>query len=389
MDGDAFDGDVVRTHAFLDRFLAVRVGRTRHEYQADIEDFAHYMEESPASAVARLLGAGPTAGRRMAMDYAVELLGAGRGLAAVGRRLGTLRTLAREAHRTGLVGWLLEIPNEEDAAAEAAKRGTSAGSLLPRQPAGIDRLDVRHHALREHLGANYLAPIAAPGLVLDAGCGSGQWGFDLCAELPGTRVIGLDLVPGRAVRPDGCAYVRGDILQGLPFRGGRFDFVHQRFLVADVPLVSWPAVVADLVRTLRPGGWIELVEPRMVLEPAGPATARLFELTLDLAGARGLDTGTVVADSIDDYLRQAGLTSVDRHDVTLPIGRWGGRVGDLMASDARGSLSRTAEVLHSLAGLPREEGMDLVEALEAEFEEHRTTFRCAIATGRKPPLRHV
>jgi SAM-dependent methyltransferase len=383
MDGDAFDGDVVRSQAFLERFLAARVGRTRSAYQADVEDFARYLEESPASAVARLLGAGPTAGRRMAMDYAVELLGSGRAPATVGRRLGTLGTLAREAHRSGLVGWLLEIPREDEAAAEAADRGTSASYLLPRHPAEIDRLDVQHYALREHLGSNYLAPIAEPGLVFDAGCGTGQWGFDLCAEFPGTRVVGLDLVPGKAGNPDRYAFVRGNILQGLPFRNDRFDFVHQRFLVAGVPLVAWPAVVADLARILRPGGWIELVEPRLAIEPAGPATARLVDLSRGLASGLGLDTGTVVADSIDDYLRQAGLASVDRRDVTLPIGRWGGRVGELMASDARAGLTRTTEVLHSLGRLRLEDGMALVKALEAEFEEHHTVFSCVIATGRK------
>ena len=56
MDGDLLDGDVVRSQAFLDRFLAGRVGRTRSAYQVDIEDFARYVEESPASAVAKLLG---------------------------------------------------------------------------------------------------------------------------------------------------------------------------------------------------------------------------------------------------------------------------------------------------------------------------------------------
>jgi hypothetical protein len=295
MDGEAFDGDAVRSQAFLDRFLAGRVGRTRNACRVDIEDFAHYVEETPASAVARLLGAGPTAGPRMALEYAVALLGAGRAPATVGRRLGTLRTLAREAHRTGLVGWLLEIPTVDDAAGVAG-RGTSVGDPFPRHSAEIDRLDVQHYALQEHLGANYLAPISAPGLVLDAGCGSGQWGLDICAEFPGASVIGLDVGPGRAERPPRCAFVRANILEGLPFRNGMFDFVHQRFLVADVPVIAWPALVADLVRTLRPGGWIELVEARLMPEPAGPATARLLDLALGIARSLGLDTGTVVAE---------------------------------------------------------------------------------------------
>jgi SAM-dependent methyltransferase len=388
MDGDASAGDVVRSRAFLDRFLAGRAGRTRTAYQIDIEDFARYVEESPASAVAKLLGAGRV-GERMALDYAVELLGAGRARSTVARRLGTLRTLAREAYRIGLVAWQLDIPTEDAAAAASRERGTSASYLLPRHPAEIDRLDVQHYALREALGANHRAPIDAPRRVLDAGCGTGQWGFDLCAEFPDARVVGLDLVPGKAGGPDRYAFVKGNLLQGLPFRDAQFDFVHQRFLVAGVPLTAWPSVVADLVRTLTPGGWIELVEARLMLEPAGPVTRRLVALAMEMASSLGLDTSRAVADSIGGFLRGAGLERVDRHEFALPVGQWGGRVGELMETDARAGLTRVCEVLHSLSRLSLEEGIDMIQQLPAEFERHQTTFTCAIATGRKPPLRHV
>jgi SAM-dependent methyltransferase len=383
MEGDASAGDVVRGQAFLDRFLAGRAGRTRIAYQIDIEDFARYVEEPPASAVAKLLGAGRV-GERMALDYAVELLGAGRAPSTVGRRLGTLRTLAREAHRTGVVAWRLDIPTEHDAVAAVQERGSSASYLFPRHPAEIDRLDVQHYALREALGTNHRAPIDAPRRVLDTGCGTGQWGFELCAEFPHAHVVGLDLVPGKADRPARYAFVKGNLLQGLPFRDAQFDFVHQRFLVAGVPLASWPAVVADLVRTLSPGGWIELVEARLVLEPAGPVTTRLLAMAMEMAGSLGLDTSRAVADSIDGFLRQAGVERVDKHEFALPVGEWGGRVGELMETDIRAGFTRVCEVLHSLSRLSLDEGMDMIQRLSAEFEQHGTTITCAVATGRKP-----
>jgi hypothetical protein len=49
--------------------------------------------------------------------------------------------------------------------------------MLPRRPSEVDRLDVQHYALREALGANYLAPVKGPALVLDVGSGTGQWAF--------------------------------------------------------------------------------------------------------------------------------------------------------------------------------------------------------------------
>lgn len=375
------DEHVVSSQAFLDRFLASRTGRTRSAYQIDIEDFARYLELRPAAAVARLLDGGPVASRRLALDYAVELLRAGRAPATVGRRLGTLRTLAREAHRTGLVAQPPDIPTEGDAAAALADRGTTAHYLFPRHPAEMDRLDVQHYALREFLGGNYRAPIEAPRRILDAGCGTGQWAFELCAEFPEAHVVGFDLVPGKENRPPRYAYVKGNLLQGLPFRDGSFDFVHQRFLVVGVPLARWQEEVADLARTVAPGGWIELVEVRLAIEPAGPASARLLGLALNMAASLGLDTTRVVADSIDGYLRAAGLTRIDRHEFNMPIGEWGGRVGELMATDLRAGFTRTCEVLHSMSRLQLEEGMDLVQEASAEFDQYRSQITCALAIG--------
>jgi SAM-dependent methyltransferase len=378
------DGEVVRSQAFLDRFLAGRAGRTRSAYQVDIEDFARYAEETPASAVAKLLGGGPDAGRRMVLDYAVELLGAGRASATVARRLGTLRTLVREAHRTGLVTSPAAIPTEHEARAEAAERVTMARYLLPRHPAEIDRLDVQHYALLEALGTNHLAPVEAPRRILDAGCGSGQWGFDLCAEFPEARVVGIDLVPGKDRRPRRYSFVKANLLSGLPFRDARFDYVHQRFLVAGMPLATWPSEVAELARIAAPGGWVELVECSMGLDPAGPATVRVRDLMMGLAGSLGLDTGQVVHDSIDTYLREAGLVDVHRHELSLPVGDWGGRIGQLMATDARAGLTRACEVLHAHSRLSPEEGVDLIQTASAELEQYQSALACVVAIGRKP-----
>jgi hypothetical protein len=44
------------------------------------------------------------------------------------------------------------------------------------------------------------------------------------------------------------------------------------------PVAAWAGLVADLARITRPDGDLELVEVRPWVEPAGPATARLFEM---------------------------------------------------------------------------------------------------------------
>jgi SAM-dependent methyltransferase len=318
-------------------------------------------------------------------EYAIDMRLRGRAPATINRRLATLRALTRAAHDLRLIEWSIDMPTEAQIAEAIEERSTrgSVHYLLPRHPGEIDRLDIQHYSLRETLGANYLAPVDQPRSVLDVGCGTGQWGFEMCAKFPEAQVLGLDLVASKPDRPSRYGWVKGNVLQGLPFATDRFDFVHQRLLVTGIPLASWPPVVADLARVTRPGGWVELVKPPWTLNQRGPATEKLIGLTTQMSAALGLDTTSVVFDSLDDYLRQAGLTSVVRRQILVPIGRWGGQVGSLMVTDLRAGFTRVCEVLQARESLSAEEGGDMIRLAQEEWEHGRMSWTFAIAFGQK------
>ena len=381
--GGLDDSALRRVDGLLQRHLSERSPRTVAAYAQDLQEFARFLDAPVVAAVARLLSGGPAAGRQLMRDYALQLRSSGRAPATVSRRLATIRVLVRSACSDGLTNWVLEIPGEDELLSDDAVAPTtdSRHYLLPRHASEIDRLDVQHHAFRAALGANYRAPVRAPALVLDVGSGTGQWGFEVAEELPGSLVVGLDLVSGKPDRPPRYRPIRANLLDGLPFVDGAFDFVHQRLLFLAVPLASWPAVVRDLARVTRPGGWVELVEgPALRLDNAGPAIERLRDLTLELAAARGLDTTSTIADSLDDFLRQADLRNVEREEVRLPVGEWGGRVGSLLATDFRAAFTR---FLEARTGIAEEERVVLLQRVQEEYEERRVTFTLAIAFGQR------
>ena len=256
--------------------------------------------------------------------------------------------------------------------------------LLPKHTSESDRLDVQHYAMLAAVGANHMAPVERPRRILDVGSGSGQWGFDLCATFPTASVVGFDLQPGKGDGPANYRFVRGNLLQGLPFAAGRFDLVHQRLLTPGVPLRLWATVVEDLVRVTCPGGWVELVEITWTLSPAGPATDRLAGLAGQMGRTLGLDTTGIVFRSLDQGLRRAGLTGVQRRDLQLPVGEWGAQVGSLMATDLRAAFTRMCDVYEARGLLPAEEGRELIAAAMAECELLGSRFSMAIAIGRKP-----
>ena len=262
---------------------------------------------------------------------------------------------------------------------------SGAAYLFPRHPDEVNRLDLQHFALREALGRNFLAPVEAPGRVLDVGTGTGQWGFEVCHRFPDALVVGFDLVPGKPDHPPGYRHVRGNLLQGLPFQDDVFDFVHQRFLTWGVPVAAWPGVVVELVRVTRPGGWIELVEITARPQRTGPATQALFDLIhRHLAGPLGLDTTDVVFHSLDEYLRRAGLEEIVRREIALPLGEWGGQVGSLLATDSRTAGQRLCELLRARSPDQAEEAIQLLSRAMDELDQHRTIFPVAVAYGRRP-----
>ncbi len=372
------------TEDLLHRFLDGRPEATARAYAADLSDLARFLGTPLPQALATLLG-DPTTAARLALDYALHLRSRSLAPATVTRRLATLRALVGQARELGVVDWSLRLPSPEEVEA-ALERSSEPETpyLMPRHPDEVDRLDLQHFALRETLGANFLAPVESPVRVLDVGTGTGQWGFEVCHRFPGALVVGFDLVPGKPDHPSGYRHVRGNLLQGLPFRDDVFDFVHQRFLVAGIPVSAWPGVVAELVRVTRPGGWIELVDSATDLRRTGPATTRLFDLLRPLGEAAGLDTTSVTFRSLDDYLRRSGVERITRREEALPVGEWGGRIGSFLATDWRSGLTRLCETMRARSPHLVEEVLILLDQAVQEWERHQSTWPVAIVYGCKP-----
>lgn len=212
--------------------------------------------------------------------------------------------------------------------------------ILPRDLEEMNRLDFQHYVLRQAFKGNFVAPIQNPHAILDVGAGTGRWAREVATVFPTANVVGLDINPpkvdehaeagGEELRPPNYAFVSGNVLEGLPFADGSFDFVHMRLLVLALPHDRWPFVISELIRVTRPGGWIESVE---VIEDqqGGPAVDQIMTWVSAMLQRRGID----IADGsrVGTLLQAQGLGNVSSRRVEVPIGVHGGRVGKLMAAD--------------------------------------------------------
>jgi ubiquinone/menaquinone biosynthesis C-methylase UbiE len=165
---------------------------------------------------------------------------------------------------------------------------------------------------------------------VDLGCGpSGILDLLAHAVSPGGRVVGVDAHPGHvavarqlAGSKDlrNVAVITADA-RSTGLEADAFDLVHTRTLLVTVPQPA--AVVREMVRIARPGGWVASQEPdagSSLCYPALPAWDRMFDLFQASFGRSGADLR--IGRRLTELMRAAGLTEVQLtvHAGSYPAG---------------------------------------------------------------------
>jgi SAM-dependent methyltransferase len=132
--------------------------------------------------------------------------------------------------------------------------------LHPAAPPWFNRLidGLQFRAVRRALG---LANILPGARILDVGCGTGRW-IRRYQEL-GFLATGVDATPAmlHLARELGTAppLIAGEAHR-LPFRDGAFDSVSDITVIQHIPVSLQPQAVAEMMRVIRPGGSLILME---------------------------------------------------------------------------------------------------------------------------------
>jgi ubiquinone/menaquinone biosynthesis C-methylase UbiE len=268
---------------------------------------------------------------------------------------------------------------------DGRRHRVDAPYLLPKDEKEVQRLDYQHFIFRQILQGNCFAPVS-PLLekgcrVLDVGCGTGRWGHEIATNYPHTQVIGFDLedMSRTTSTPHNYEFYCGNVLSGLPFPDNHFHYVHQRLLVAGLPLMKWPWVVEELKRVTHSGGWIELIEMGNSFHCAGPATEQFLTWWVAISAKRGIDASKV--SQIGTFLQNTGLSHVRMETKKLPVGDWGGRLGNLLAQDILAGWPSMRPHVHSQLGVQPEVFNAVIERLEKEWHTYHTRYEVYFACG--------
>jgi ubiquinone/menaquinone biosynthesis C-methylase UbiE len=286
------------------------------------------------------------------------------------------------------------MPESMTTAAVAAEPPATAVYALGRDPAESARLQRQSEELRPDSAALLDRTGIRPGqAAIDLGCGPSGI-IELLAERvsPGGRVVGLDADPAHVAMARELARQRGlgnvEIVAadaqrtGLP--SGSFDLVHARTLLVTVPRPA--AVVAEMVRLARPGGWVAGLEADAeysVCYPAHPAWDRLSEIFHASFTRNGADL--LIGRRLTELYREAGL-----EDIGVEA-----RAGVYRARDSRRTVR--ADLVRSMRPMILEMGLAderELDELDRTVREHLDDPRTVVmphlsflAWGRKPEAR--
>ncbi|CAG8520408.1 23509_t:CDS:2 [Cetraspora pellucida] len=157
---------------------------------------------------------------------------------------------------------------------------------MPNDEDEQDRLHLQHFLMRYHWQSNFSAPInhiltKQGAKILDIG-------------YPTVDIIGIDISPHQPsqIKPGNFTFIKANILEGLPFEDNTFDYVFQRFMSYAYTKDEWPRAIDEIFRVLKPGGFVEFMEPSPFLFDIGPVNQRLWEAQTSIMDQRGADSYT-------------------------------------------------------------------------------------------------
>lgn len=161
--------------------------------------------------------------------------------------------------------------------------------------------------------------------VLDIGSGIGCWAVDIARKHPEAQVTCIDhhSVCLRDA-PSNVSFRVADLNRDWPVEPNSLDLIHIRAMSDDV--ISWPFVLSQALRTLRPGGQLEVSEirPRFWdfdgLFAVTDVLPEAEQMSAELSAKMGVDLDP--SERLPMWLDNAGFEKAAQRSEIIPVGNW-------------------------------------------------------------------
>ncbi|CAI2173443.1 68_t:CDS:2 [Funneliformis geosporum] len=248
--------------------------------------------------------------------------------------------------------------------------------LFPNDTHEANRLRMQHYVSRfSWKGTNFNTPLKkefkAGGLrVLDVGCGSGGWLFDMSYEYPNCTFVGIDISTtiNEDIRPKNLGFIQCNALHGLPFFENTFDFVFQGNMFMTWKESDWPIIIKDMLRCVKSNGWIEIMEGAYDFRNVGHTMKILLDATQNRFISKGINLN--IKPCLKGFLEATGelKSKVIINEAITPL--WGSNLGAVAFKLFR--KAHTSIEMHKYMGISQSTFEEMFDVIAQEVEENQT-----------------
>ncbi|MCJ1255466.1 hypothetical protein MMC24_003282 [Lignoscripta atroalba] len=270
--------------------------------------------------------------------------------------------------------------------------------FVPVDEEEAERLSSQHQVLDLVFDSRLIfPPVQNVKTVLDCGYGAACWAVEVAENHPDCTVIGVDISPH--MKPDDAPEnfwpQLDDLNRSFTFQSNSFDLVNSRLVAGGINKSRWPTYMRDIVRVLKPGGWVQMVECYYMCQSDNGSITDTNALRQwsnkylrALDGIKDLRAPL----QLQNIFTSAGLVNVESRMIPLPLCGWPNDARERRIGNA--NRDNIQQALRSLALYPftRRLGISMAD-FEALIEQARIEaanpslkpyFPLYVCIGRKP-----
>ena len=166
--------------------------------------------------------------------------------------------------------------------------------------------------------------------ILDIACGPGGWAIEVAFEHPDKEIVGIDInetmiryafAQARVRKLQHVTFEVMDATKPLKFHDASFDLINARLLVGFMDRASWPRLLVECKRLLRPGGIVRLTEFETVISSSA-ALQRLQGCLYQVLSQQGrtfsVDGSSMgVTHMLGRLMQQAGFENIEHRAFSI------------------------------------------------------------------------
>lgn len=158
-----------------------------------------------------------------------------------------------------------------------------------------------------------------------------------------------------------------------------------RNMAQDIQKQQWPALLQEMLRVLKPGGYIELLDIEPQFHNPGPVQQAFDGFQQGQWTEQGLDFQ--FCDLLEKLIEETGFAQVERRMLDIPIGEWPDepelkQFGFINKETKKAFLRNRKKELVAKWGISSDDYDMAIQEILEEFDDYHSfsRFNCWIAT---------